>query len=91
MMTAEREGSSLNAGFEAVLADVGARLLSAPLDAVDAAITDALSRLVPFLGVERSTVRLIDPNSVARASHSRSKGPKPRPVSQMRCRIPPSM
>ena len=71
MMTAESEDASISASFEAVLGDVGARLLSAPLDAMDAAITDALSRLVPFLGVERSTVRLIDPvDGSLRVTHS---------------------
>ena len=38
-----------------------------------------------------STVMAIEPIKLAAASHSRSVGPKPRPVSQIRWRTPPSM
>ena len=41
--------------------------------------------------IHRMTVSAIEPTRLARASHSRSAGPKPWPVSQIRWRTPPSM
>ncbi len=46
--------------FEALLTAIATQLLSAPLESFDACITDALSRLVEFAGVERSTLSLVD-------------------------------
>src|SRR6185437_2415663 len=41
--------------------------------------------------IHNRTVIAIEPIRVAAASHSRSVGPKPRPVSQIKWRMPPSM
>ncbi len=41
--------------FEVLLADLSARFVKLPADAVDRAIEDGLQRLVEFLGVDRST------------------------------------
>ena len=41
--------------------------------------------------IHSTTVIAIEPIRLAAASHSRSLGPKPRPVSQIRWRMPPSM
>src|SRR5262249_4124988 len=40
---------------------------------------------------QRTTVTVIEPTKWAAASHSRSFGPKPRPASQIRWRMPPNM
>jgi len=47
--------------FETLLTAVATQLLGAPLESFDACITDALSRLVEFLGVERAAFNLVDP------------------------------
>ncbi len=74
MIMADRSVATVSPGFEALLGDAGSQLLSAPLEAIDAVITDVLSRLLLCLGVERSTVRLIDPISGAlRVTHSVSR------------------
>jgi hypothetical protein len=39
--------------FDALLVQIGTELLSAPLDAIDAAIDRALRRLIVFLAIER--------------------------------------
>jgi hypothetical protein len=41
---------------------VATQLLGTPLESFDAPINDALSRLVEFNGVERSTLSLVDPD-----------------------------
>ena len=41
--------------------------------------------------IHSTTVIAIEPTRLAAASHSRSLGPKPRPVSQIKWRMPPSM
>jgi formate hydrogenlyase transcriptional activator len=57
--------------FEALLAGIANRLLGAPLEAIDACITDTLSRLIEFLGVERAALFLIDPlDGRMRVSHA---------------------
>src|SRR5882672_7873759 len=48
-------------GFETLLTGVATQLLGTPLEAFDLCINDALSRLVEFAGVERSTLSLVDP------------------------------
>jgi len=71
MIMAERSTAIMSPGFEALLSDAGSQLLGAPLEAIDGVITDVLSRLLLCLGVERSTVRLIDPaNGALRVTHS---------------------
>jgi transcriptional regulator with GAF, ATPase, and Fis domain len=60
-MNATEQRDSTDPEFESLLAEVAGRLLGSPLDAMDAAIDDALSRLVASLEVEHSTLRLIDP------------------------------
>ena len=54
------ELSGLDTRFEALLAEIGSELFDAPLEQMDAAITNALARLTAFLGIERSIVRLVD-------------------------------
>jgi len=60
-----------SAAFEAVLADVAASLLDAPLESLDLPLTEALSRLVVRLGVDRGTISLFDPSDgVLRIAHA---------------------
>src|SRR5262249_33469080 len=47
--------------------------------------------IVSMMKIHSTRVMAIEPTRLAAASHSRSFGPKPRPVSQMRWRMPPSM
>jgi transcriptional regulator with GAF, ATPase, and Fis domain len=47
--------------FDALLTAIATRLLGEPAEAFDASVDEALSRLVAFLGVERATLRLVDP------------------------------
>src|SRR5271156_5822378 len=46
--------------------------------------------IVKSTKIHSSTVMAIEPIRLAATSHSRSLGPKPRPVSQIRWRTPPS-
>jgi len=59
--TGQMGPSSGEDGFEGSLAAIATRLLGSPLESFDACITDALSRLIDLLGVERSTFALVDP------------------------------
>jgi transcriptional regulator with GAF, ATPase, and Fis domain len=57
--------------FEALLADLAARLLAAPLDAFDARVTETLSNLIAFLQVERAQIALIGPaDELMRTTHA---------------------
>src|SRR5262245_7364760 len=68
--------------FEALLAAIAARLLGGRLDAVDADIEDALSKLVEFLDVERSTFGMVDPlDGILRSTHAVARpGVRPFPI-----------
>src|SRR5437773_6564 len=75
---------------ETLLADIGSQLLSAPLEALDSAITTAQTRLIAFLQVERSTVRLIDPvDSSMVVTHSvAAAGVQPVPLGVSKSELP---
>ncbi|HXJ84760.1 MAG TPA: GAF domain-containing protein, partial [Candidatus Methylomirabilis sp.] len=66
-------------GFEAVLAQIGSELLSAPLEAIDAAFDRALRRLIALLAIERAAIALPDLVSrIARVSHCAAAAGVPR-------------
>src|SRR5262245_53569625 len=75
--------------FEALLAAIAARLLGGRLEAFDVGIEDALSRLVEFLDVERSTFGMVDPvDGILRSTHAVARPggrafPIGRPIKEM--------
>ena len=62
--------SEAGVSFEGLLAAVAARLLGEPAACFDAAITDALSRLVQFIQVDRSVFAVVDAAGVLRTTHA---------------------
>src|SRR5262245_6880774 len=86
----EQGDSSVDSRFGGLLGDVAARLFGSPLDAMDAAITESLSRLVAFLGVERSTLRLVDPvEGTLRVTHGVAvPGVEPSPIGLAESAVP---
>jgi formate hydrogenlyase transcriptional activator len=55
------EPSYPGVSFELLLAEIAVQLLGAPPESMDAHLTDALSRLVKGLEVERGIIALVDP------------------------------
>jgi transcriptional regulator with GAF, ATPase, and Fis domain len=76
--------------FEALLADLAGQLLSTPLEAFDARVTEALSGLIDFLEVERAQIALTDPaDGLMRTTHSAAaRGIVPFPVGTSEASFP---
>jgi len=55
-------------GFETLMAAIARRLLGEPLEFFDSAVTDALSRLIQILDVDRSTFGVVGPDAILRTT-----------------------
>jgi len=55
-------------GFETLMASIARRLLGERLESFDSAVTDALTRLIQILDVDRSTFGVVGPDGILRAT-----------------------
>ena len=76
--------------FETLLADVSARFVGLPSEALDQEIEDAQRRICETLGLDRSTLTQFDgPNDEARITHSWAiPGHKPSPITPIEQMFP---